>query len=335
MKKLLYILLIVLYSCEEVILLDLDTSITNIVVEGYIEPALPVHLFLSRSQPFFDDINEESINNLFVQDADIIITRDDGEVRKLTYISQDLLDSITSHYSIDRISLPFHSIYLDLNPYFENFNLPNHYYKLDIKTKNKHITSSTFIPPALDIDSVWCECEKNKESIYDCYIWSLIQDPDTLGNILYAQYKRYDGENIDNSFRICSRFLRTDKLWNGTSYSTYFSRSGTLINEEGNGGLLPFKSERVQDGETLKQDKVIFKISQINNKSYLFLRSKKIQEELNNNPFSEPNNVVSNIKGGLGTWSGYGALYYDISIQNEFVTYHSVKPDIFDIFLIE
>ena len=95
---------------------------------------------------------------------------------------------------------------------------------------------------------------------------------------------------------------------------------------------MPFKSERVQDGEALKQDKVIFKISQINNKSYLFLRSKKIQEELNNNPFSEPNNVMSNIKGGLGTWSGYGALYYDISIQNEFVTYHSVKPDIFDIF---
>jgi len=326
--------LIVLSSCEEVILLDLDTSITNIVVEGYIEPALPAYIFLSKSQPFFDDINEEVLNNLFIQDANIKITRDDGKTRTLTYISQNLLDSISYHYSLDSISLPFYSIYLDLNPNFENFNQPNHSYKLDIKTNNKHLTSNTYIPPVLDIDSVWCECGSNT-TISDCYIWALIQDPDTLGNILYAQYRRYDGESIDRSFRICSRFLRTDKLWNGTSYSTYFSRSGTLINEEGNGGLLPFKAERIEEGKVLKEDKVIFKISQIDNNTYLFLRSKKLQEELNNNPFSEPNNLISNIEGGLGTWSGYGALYYDISIQNNFVTYHSVNPDIIDLFLLK
>ena len=49
----------------------------------------------------------------------------------------------------------------------------------------------------------------------DCYIWVAINDPDTLGNILYAQYRRYDGENIDKSLRICSRFLRRDNIFNG------------------------------------------------------------------------------------------------------------------------
>jgi hypothetical protein len=182
---------------------------------------------------------------------------------------------------------------------------------------------------------VWCKCNNETNKEHECYIWTLIHDPDTIGNILFAQYKRYEGENIDKTFRICSRFLRTDKLWNGTDYSTYFSRSGILINEEGNGGLLPFFSERIENGKLLKEDKVIFKISQISHKTYLFLKSKKLQEELNNNPFSEPINLISNIEGALGIWCGYGALYYRISIQDSLVVYNSIKPSIIDLFLVE
>ena len=84
----------------------------------------------------------------------------------------------------------------------------------------------------------------------------------------------------------------------------------------------------------LKEDKVIFKISQINHKTYLFLRSKKMQQELNNNPFGESINLINNIEGGLGTWSGYGALYYNISIQDSMVVYESVKPVITDLFIL-
>ena len=60
-----------------------------------------------------------------------------------------------------------------------------------------------------------------------------------------------------------------------------------------------------------------------------------MQEELYNNPFSEPINVINNIEGALGIWCGYGALYYDIPIQDGMVIYNSIKPDITDIFLIE
>ena len=60
-----------------------------------------------------------------------------------------------------------------------------------------------------------------------------------------------------------------------------------------------------------------------------------MQEELYNNPFSEPMNVISNIQGGLGIWCGYGALYYDLTIQDSIVVYNNIKPDITEIFLIE
>ena len=279
LKKYCPLVLLILFSCEKEISLELNSSNENIIVEGYIEPELPAYVFLSKSQSFFDEINEDIINDLFIQDAKVTIIRDDGKERKLTHISQEIIDSISNYLNIDNIELPFYSIYIDLNPYFEEFNQTNHSYKLNIEANNKVITANTFMPPKLDIDSVWSICGTDESSLSDCYIWVLINDPDTLGNILYAQYRRYDGENIDKSLRICSRFIRRDNLWNGKSYPTYFSRSGVLINEDSNGGQLPFYAKRIKNGKVLKEDKVIFKISQINNNTYLFLRSKKMQEE--------------------------------------------------------
>ena len=331
---LLFLLSLLILSCEESIELQLNNNQTSIVVEGYIEPHLPSYIFLSNSQPFFDEINKDEVNNLSITNAKVTVTRDDGEKRSLTHISQEIIDSISNYLNITSIELPFNSIYIDLNPFFEEFNQTGHSYKLNIEVNNKIITANTFMPPELNIDSVWCICGTDPNSLNDCYIWVLINDPDSLGNILYAQYRRYDGENIDKSLRICSRFIRRDNLWNGQNYSTYFSRSGVLLNEDGNGGQLPFYSERTENGKELKKDKVIFKISQINNTTYLFLRSKKMQQELYNNPFSEPINLINNIEGGVGIWSGYGALYYDISIEDSIVVHSSVKPDITDLFLI-
>ena len=338
LKKEIYLIFLsslLIFSCEEPIELQLNNNQSSIVVEGYIEPHLPSYVFLSKSQSFFDEINEDLINNISVTNAKVTVTRDDGEKRSLTHVSQEIIDSISNFLNITSIELPFKSIYIDLNPFFEEFNQTGHSYKLDIEVNDRIITANTFMPPEIDIDSVWCKCGSDSTSSTDCYIWVAINDPDTLGNILYAQYRRYDGANIDKSLRICSRFLRRDNIFNGKNYSTYFSRSGVLINEDSNAGQLPFYSKRIENGIMLKEDKVIFKISQINHKTYLFLRSKKMQQELYNNPFGESINLINNIEGGLGTWSGYGALYYDISIKDSMVVYNSIKPNIADLFLIK
>ena len=335
MKKefyLLFLFSVLIFSCEQDVEVDLNNNQSSIVVEGYIEPYLPSYVFLSKSQPFFDEINETELNNLFITDAKVTVTRDDGRKRLLTHVSQEIVDSLAPHFNIDSVTLPFYSIYIDLNPFFEDFNEVNYTFNLNIELNNITINADTYIPPPFDIDSVWCECSNETSKEYECYIHTIIHDPDTVGNILYAQYKRYDGESIDKNFRICSRFLRTDFLWNGTDYSAFFSRSGTLINEEGNGGLLPFFAERIENGSLLTKDKVIFKISQISNKTYLFLRSKKLQEELNNNPFGEPSNLLSSIEGGLGVWAGFGSLYYKVDIDRNTIIYENYKPSIIDIF---
>ena len=97
MKKELYLLFLLsafISSCEQVVEVELNNDQSSVVVEGYIEPYLPAYVFLSKSQAFFDEINETELNNLFITDAKVTVTRDDGEKRLLTHVSQEIVDSI-------------------------------------------------------------------------------------------------------------------------------------------------------------------------------------------------------------------------------------------------
>ena len=44
----------------------------KLVVEGVIEPGYPPYLILTRNQGYFDPIDANTYNNLFVTDADTV-----------------------------------------------------------------------------------------------------------------------------------------------------------------------------------------------------------------------------------------------------------------------
>ena len=72
MKKYIYILSLLLISCQEEITLDLTQSEEKIVVEGSIENGFPPYVILTKSQGYFEGIDSETYNNLFVNDVDSI-----------------------------------------------------------------------------------------------------------------------------------------------------------------------------------------------------------------------------------------------------------------------
>ena len=43
-------------------------------------------------------------------------------------------------------------------------------------------------------------------------------------------------------------------------------------------------------------------------------------------------NLVSNINGGLGVWTGYGSVYYKVPIVQDTVIFNVYSPDIMDIY---
>ena len=75
-----YFSIFILISCQEEITLDLPQTTDKLVVEGTIEAGYPPYLILTRNQGYFETIDINTYNNLFITDVDTI---------KIWYIKQD------------------------------------------------------------------------------------------------------------------------------------------------------------------------------------------------------------------------------------------------------
>ena len=258
-----------------------------------------------------------------------MIEREDGVIHKLTYIDQHLIDSLGLS---DSLSLPFNALYIDLSYQHEGFSQIGYNYKLIVEWHGDTISATTSIPPAYPIDSIWVKRKDSLLSDYKCYIWASVDDPDTLGNSVLVHFKRDVGwKPMDPFFTACAIPVRSDNLVNGENFEAFFARSGRFNEEDG--ALLPFYSDRVIDGEYVKKDIVILRVSHIDLRTFQFWRSANRMQDAGGNPFLEPMNLSSNINGGLGIWGGYGVSYYYIPIVPDtviFDKYHDVG--IFEIF---
>ena len=314
-----FFLIVFLCSCESSIDIDTNHKGSQLVVEGYIQEGYPAYLFLTRSESYFNSIDSGTMSDISVNDALVFIERGDGVKHQLTYIDSYLLDSIGFS---DTIGLPLKGLYLDLSYKEDNFSQSGHEYKLLIEWDNKTFSASTSIPPKYPIDSLWVERKDSLDSSYKCYIWGRMNDPDTIGNSVLIYFKRDMGwKPMDALFVPCAVSVRSDDLVNGENFEAMFARSGRLSDEDG--FLLPFYGDRMINGEFSRRDIVLLRFSHIDRRTYKFWRSVDRSRNQNGNPFSEPQNLFSNIDGGLGVWGGYGVSYYYVPIVPDTVVYEA------------
>lgn len=72
-------------ACETEIEVDLPDYEPKLVIEGTIENGQPAIVTLTRSIPYFADMDMQYIrNNLFIDNASVIVTSSDGERDSLT-----------------------------------------------------------------------------------------------------------------------------------------------------------------------------------------------------------------------------------------------------------
>ena len=72
MKKNLIFIFIILFSCQEEITLELPQAETKLVVQGTIENGFPPYVILTKNQGYFETIDANTYNSLFVTDADTV-----------------------------------------------------------------------------------------------------------------------------------------------------------------------------------------------------------------------------------------------------------------------
>jgi len=329
LRIILTILLITFLSCEKAINIKVDAKDSQLVVEGYIQQGYPAYVFLTKSEGYFNPVDTSTLNNISVDNAQVFVEREDGLRHKLTYINKLILDSLGLS---DSLALPFNALYADLS-YSENeFSQIGYKYKLIIEWNNESISAITSIPPQYPVDSVWVKEKDSLESDYKFYIWARINDPDTIGNYAIIHYKRDLGwKPMDPLFIPCAIPVRTDNIVNGEHFETFFARSGRLSDEDG--VLLPFYGDRFVDGEFVRKDIVLLRLSHVDQRTYKFWRSIERMQDVSDNPFFEPMNLSSNIEGGLGIWGGYGVSYYYIPIVSDTIIYETYNNiDLLEIF---
>jgi hypothetical protein len=327
---------LILFSCQEEITLDLPQAQNKLVVEGTIEAGYPPYVILTKNQGYFEAIDINTYDNIFVTDADTVMVwyyKENG-IKEIRYLEKvETLDSLPP-------------IYIDL----EYFNLSNNYefskegrtYYLEIKWNNQTITAQTTIPETTPLDCLWVEQSETADLDYKFDIRAIYSDPAEDENNILIKSKRLQHYTFnEDSCRSKSKpdFLLklvdsgSDILINGQSFETYFPRPNK------NGGFPSGRynsshTKECENGSVIEREKdiVLIKFCQIDEPSMKFWRGLVRQAGTNGNPFAEPMNLASNINGGFGVFTGYGAVYYKVPIVKDTSIFGTYTPNIEDIF---
>lgn len=262
-------------ACEKDVTVDLNTGESKIVIEGYIEAGLPPYIIITRSSPYFDPVDENTMQNMFVKNAVVKISTD-GYEESLRIVNQ----------AIDSVEM---AIYIGQRP-----GVSGKSYHLEVEVDGKIYSSDTRIPQAVQLDSVWFK-EQSNDSLG--LAWYKFHDPDTLGNY-YRIYTLHVGH--DPIFRHPIPSVNNDNVINGRDieFATTKGRKGVVNNKR--------KENLFKIGDT-----ILLRFASMNADAFYFWRAVEQQISNNGNPFAAPASVPSNIKGGLGLWAGYGVFYSD------------------------
>ena len=327
MNKYLLLISIILFSCQEEITLELPKADDKLVIEGSIENGFPPYIIITKNGGYFDPIDSETFDNLFVNDIESVeIWYNDNDGVKLDSV---ILEQITFFDSLPPIYTDIDYLTsLDENgvpPSLYDFSKSGRTYYLEIKWNNQVISSSTTIPEVTPLDCLWVEKSENSKEEYEYDIRALYSDPADQDNFILLKSKRIQHfeykdslecqakDRPDNSLKLID--AGSDILINGQSFETYFPRPKESGNPFPDGNYNAYHTEICEE-DTLefKEDIVLIKYCQIDEPSLKFWRGLVRQVGTNGNPFAEPLNLVSNINNGLGVFTGYGSVYYKVKI---------------------
>lgn len=278
-------------GCQQEIEVDLPDYETKLVVEGSIESGKPAMVILSKSIPYFSNIDlNYLLNNVFIRDAEVYVTSSDGEMERLTF-----------QYCADS---PVMFAYCGNNIRGKE----NTSYTLTINYDGQTYTATTTIPKTFDLEKIWFS------TISEFF------NADTMRTIRIQMTDNPAEENY-YTFQLklsCPSFK--DRLWTYTVPIAFDDKSisGITFNYElERYGYSTMFSYMMSEEERQAQERITFrpgdtvyvKHSQIDYNSYRFLVTGGTEAIMGSSPFSNPAPVVSNIEhdNALGAWCGFAS----------------------------
>jgi len=267
--------LIFLASCEKELVLDLPATPSVLVVEGWIENGLPAQIILSHSAPYFSQIDSTTLLQFAETHAKVTIHSDtENEIMTLkpnqAYFPPYIYNSVDMRGVSGRV------------------------YSIEIISGRDTVTASTTIPEPVVLDSVWFKTDPGETT--RGMLWIRLTDDGSRANYYRIMYKR---KGKDTKYTATNISTFSDALINGKTTEMGFLR--------GFSSLISVEDENYFEvGDT-----VSLKFCTIDEEQFNFWNVYQSKVIASANPLATSNNQLqSNIHGGLGVWTGYGATYY-------------------------
>jgi predicted DNA binding protein len=336
MNKYLFFISIFFLSCQEEITLNLPQADEKLVVQGTIESGFPPIIILTRNQGYFDPINENTLENLYIEDAIVKIWKlNPDSTRNIIELYPKKIDTLVVY----TVSESEYNFYLGTRnfEYSENGQT----YNLDILWNDETISAITTIPMPTELDCVWVEQSRTADEDYKYDIRAIYSDPINVENNILIKSKRlqhfkWDKQQLQNVYSpdILFKLIDTgsDLLVNGETFETYFPKPKERGFPDGAYNIMHTRESSNGTQIEFDNDIVLINFCQIDEPSLKFWRGLRRQDANGNNPFAEPLNLVSNINNGLGVFTGYGSTYYKVQIIKGTTINMESEVTIFDIF---
>jgi hypothetical protein len=271
-------------SCEKEITVDLPPGKQSLVVEASINQLFPNlnYVYISRTIDYFNP--DLSLNG--VKNALVYITPGSIIGNDTIYAQSERVQfyDIANVPGIDSLLPGFSGIYA--NPLFVGqVGTP---YLLEIEAEGNTITGHTTIPKIVEIDTLYYRQEIDKQ--------------DTN---MFVTFEFKDGPE-QNNYRLFGYKGTIPFLigWGAADYSREFD------DELVNNGTRPYSFFRPYN----YSDTLNLYLTSIGRKEYIFWQTFD-EAASNGGPFATPTEAKSNIKGAIGSFTGYGISFRRVILR--------------------
>jgi len=308
LKILFIIACIVVIGCEEEFNPPITAEVEQYVVEGYVEAgegSNPTYVLITRSVPFFDELNADQFASLFVNNADVAVDDGDKVVQLNKFCLGDipdgpLKDELAEQFGIDLTTVSEDvdlCVYLDLTDQLTREI--GRTYDLTIRVDDDLLTASTTIPELVKLDSF--EFEEIPGVAVDtlAHLFCRIADPEEVN--YYRYFTDDDVGNLNTAFSS----ITDDVQFNGQDFRFPLSQAD---NDE-----VSFEDY----GFFNVGDTVTIKWCTIDEAHYNFWNTFEYSLNGQGSPFTSYTRIADNVEGGFGIWGGYAIQVEELIVTKE------------------
>lgn len=296
------IIISIFWGCEEEVKITLPEGSEQLVVEGFIEPDMPPVVILTRTMPYFSKTDLNTLSEIYVSGANITVSDGSKTVKLFELNFKNLPDSVADFLSafLQVQAEDLKKLNLVLYTTISMFGETGKSYTLKVVKDSLQLEAVTSIPKLVIPDSFWIMPHPDPKNDSLKQINMLLTDIKGEKNY-YRYFTSVDGGTFfPNRFRS----VFDDKLVDGQKIVVPVIRGESRTSE-----FNPLTYGFYKIGDT-----VTIKLCTIDFDHYNFWSTFE-NSVSSGGPYAVPVQIKSNVKGGLGIWGGYGAVYRQVVVK--------------------